>query len=43
MRELANNLKFETFNALDEVMKYGEVGDKFYVIVKGVVSVHVPN
>jgi hypothetical protein len=28
---------------MDEVVTFGEEGDKFYVIIKGVVSVLIPN
>ena len=28
---------------MDNVMKYGEIGTKFYLCLKGVVNVNIPN
>jgi len=43
LRELTNYLKFEQFDEFTKVMTYGEHGSEFYIIIKGVVSVNVPN
>ena len=43
LREIASLLKIESFAPLEDVIKYGEQGDKFYIILQGVVSVNVPN
>jgi CRP-like cAMP-binding protein len=36
-------LKYEYKKRGDFVFKYGDVGDKFYVILKGSVTVRIPN
>lgn len=41
--ELAQNMQFESCNTMDDVVKYGQEGNKFYIILKGVVSVLIPN
>ena len=41
--ELANLFKFETFSGMDYVMNIGDQGDKFYIIIQGVVSVQIHN
>jgi hypothetical protein len=28
---------------MDEIINYGEIGDKFYIIIRGVVSIQIPN
>ena len=47
IRDLASNFKFESFNCLDSVINYGdkisENNDKFYIILRGIVSVSIPN
>ena len=43
MRELASCLHLESISAMDKVINYGEKGDKFYIIIRGVVSVQIPN
>ena len=40
---IAERLSFEFYNSGEEVMKYGESGNTFYIIIKGLVSVLVPN
>jgi signal-transduction protein with cAMP-binding, CBS, and nucleotidyltransferase domain len=40
---LINMMKFESFNPIEDVITHGDIGNKFYIIIKGVVSVHVPN
>lgn len=41
--ELANLFKIETFQGMDNVMNIGDEGDKFYIIIQGVVSIQVHN
>ena len=40
---MVSKLNYERFDTLENVIRYGETGDKFYVILKGVVSAQVPN
>jgi len=37
--DLVSRLKLETFDANDEVFKYGSYGDKFYFIITGKVEI----
>lgn len=37
--DLVSKMKLETFNANDEVFKYGSYGDKFYLIITGKVEI----
>jgi hypothetical protein len=41
--DLVNIMKFESISQFKNVMKFGEIGDKFYIIVKGLVSIKIPN
>jgi signal-transduction protein with cAMP-binding, CBS, and nucleotidyltransferase domain len=41
--EIASSLKFEKFKAGEKVVNFGDDGDKFYIILKGVVSVQIRN
>jgi CRP-like cAMP-binding protein len=43
VKELVNMLKFEEYELMENVMCHGDAGDKFYIILKGVVSIHIPN
>ena len=43
MHDLVQAFRCETFDIGDNVITYGEKGDCFYVILKGVVSIHIPN
>lgn len=36
-------MKFQKVNAQETVINYGDIGDQFFIILKGVVSVHIPN
>ena len=36
-------MKFERLQGMQDCMKYGEKGNKFYIMLRGVVSVMVPN
>lgn len=36
-------MKFEEFHQFKNVFQYMDVGDKFYIIVKGLVSIKIPN
>ena len=42
LREIARCLTFETFQRNDVIINYQEEGDKFYLILKGQVSVMIP-
>ena len=41
--ELVSAFNFESFQSGQQIMEYGEDGNKFYIQFKGVVSVSVPN
>ena len=41
--ELCEVFRFEHVKAHHDVFKYGDPGEKFYIIIKGAVSVQVPN
>lgn len=41
--DVASQLKMESFKELSSVITYGEVGDKFFIVLKGVVRVMIPN
>ena len=41
--DIASYLQYESFDGMKEVVKYGDDGHKFYIILKGVVNVSVPN
>ena len=43
LREIANHATFERVVGNEKVVIYGEPGFKFYIILKGVVSIQVPN
>ena len=43
INEISRHLKFEYFNSNDKVFEYGSIGDKFYLILKGSVSVMLPS
>ena len=43
LEELVSAFRFEKFEAGEQIMEYGEPGEKFYVMIKGIVSVSVPN
>ena len=43
IRELASFLQLKSIKALNKAINYGEHGDKFYIIIRGVVSVQIPN
>ena len=36
-------MQFEEYKPNDYVFKYGDDGDKFYLVIKGKVTVHIPN
>lgn len=42
-KEIAQVLKFEKINGSQNVITHGDNGNKFYIILKGVVSVQIPN
>jgi hypothetical protein len=39
MKDLASQLKFEQMQGMKDCMTHGERGNKFYIILRGVVSV----
>jgi signal-transduction protein with cAMP-binding, CBS, and nucleotidyltransferase domain len=41
IKEIAANLKFEKRKMDKDVITYGDKGNKFYIIIKGVVSVEI--
>ena len=43
IKDLAANFEFLEVEQYDDVVKYGDVGDLFYMIIKGSVSVQIPN
>ena len=43
LKNLALNLRNETFNANRVIYKYGDIADKYYVILDGKVDIIVPN
>jgi signal-transduction protein with cAMP-binding, CBS, and nucleotidyltransferase domain len=43
LKDLVNQMNFEELQPNEDVVKYREKGYKFYVIIKGVVSINVPN
>ena len=36
-------MKFEKVDSIKNVFQYGDVGDKFFIIVKGLVSIKIKN
>ena len=43
IRDLTKSFKFLELKKGENVMKYGDAGDKFYTIIEGKVSVEIPN
>jgi len=41
--ELCQVFCFDKIDAGDNVFKWGDAGDKFYIIIKGLCSVQIPN
>jgi hypothetical protein len=42
-RELSKIVQFQQCLAMDNIIEFGESGDKFYIILLGVVSINIPN
>lgn len=42
IQRLYNSMKYEYFDQGEKVFNYGDIGDKFYIILQGKVSVRVP-
>ena len=42
LRYVSENINYEKYSARKLVMKYGERGDKFYIILHGLVSILIP-
>ena len=43
VKELAQSIEFVQFNKGEDIFEYGSQGDKFYVIMNGLVGVNIPN
>jgi hypothetical protein len=43
MVELVSAFKFDVVGPGDDVFLYGDCGEKFYIILKGLVGVRIPN
>ena len=43
IEDLAQNLRFKTILGKDNVMEYGDFGDEFFIIIKGLVSIKIPD
>lgn len=43
LQDVASYLKFEQCNGLENVITYGEIGTKFFIILEGVVRIEKPN
>ena len=42
LMEIIKALQIEKFNINEEIFEYGDLGDKFYIILEGSVSVLIP-
>ena len=42
-QELANLFRVETFQGMQTVMNVDDYGDKFYIIIQGVISIKIKN
>lgn len=42
-KEIASVLKFQMVQGMDNCFSHGETGNDYYIIVKGVVSIQIPN
>ena len=40
--QISRSMKFRAFKAGEDVFKYGEKGNEFFIILKGKVSVRAP-
>ena len=43
IKDLTNYLRFQTAGEFEKTITYNEKGDDFYIIIKGLASVQVPN
>ena len=43
IKELSNHLNFCELAQFSKVVSYGELGDTYYIIIKGVCTVQIPN
>jgi len=43
MLELVSCFKFQVMGAAEDVFLYGDRGETFYIIIKGIVGVRIPN
>ena len=42
LKEVAQVLTYKSFNANEMVFDYGQPGDKFYIILDGIVDILIP-
>ena len=43
LKEIIAAFQFEHFGEYEKVFNYGEIGEKLYIIIKGLVSIRIPN
>lgn len=43
MMDLSAAMKFEKLQGMENVINHGENGNKFYIMLKGVVNIQIPN
>ena len=43
MFEIARHIMIKKVHVIENVIQFGDIGDNFYIILKGVVAVEVPN
>ena len=43
LKEIINAFQFEKYNEFENIFEYGDIGEKLYIIIKGLVSVRIPN
>ena len=43
IKELTGYLQFQHLPAFAKVITYGDLGSTFYILMKGLCSVHIPN
>ena len=41
--DLAQNLRLRTHNGMENVMEYGDHGDEFFILIRGLVSIQIVN
>lgn len=43
LKEIISAFQFERYGEYEKVFNYGEIGEKLYIIIKGLVSIRIPN